>query len=132
MPRKAVLGLALWLILACGERDRLVFEDVPPEDEIGPITRIDPPSTDTTITEGDLFVIGARTTDTSGVDTVFIQVTGANLSYLPLDAEGRDTLNFSLNLPTIGLGGRTIVIGIFGVDVLGNIGSTVSRRIAIN
>ena len=43
MPRKAVLGLALGLILACGERDRLVFEDGPSEDQIGPITRIDPP-----------------------------------------------------------------------------------------
>ena len=131
MPRKAVLGLVLGLILACGERDRLVFEEVP-EDEIGPITRIDPPSTDTTITEGDVFVVGARAVDTSGVDSVFIQVTGANLSYLPLDAGGRDTLNFALTLPTIGLNGRTVVIGIFAVDVIGNIGSTVSRRITIN
>lgn len=118
------------LLLGCEERERLTFEN-DPDDTVGPTSRIDPPSQDTTLTEGDLFVIGARTVDSSGVDTVFIQVEGANLSYLPLDAHGADTLSFALNLPTIGLGGRTITLGVFGVDVIGNVGPTVSRRISI-
>jgi hypothetical protein len=130
MPAKAVWGVLVALLLGCGERERLTFE-TDPDDTVGPTSHIDPPSQDTTLTEGDLFVIGARTVDTSGVDSVFIVVEGANLSYLPLDAHGVDTLSFSINLPTIGLSGRTITFGVFGVDVIGNVGPTVSRHITI-
>jgi hypothetical protein len=130
MPAKAVWGILVALLLGCGERQRLTFE-TDPEDKVGPTSSIDPPSKDTTLTEGDFFVIGARTADTSGVDSVFIEVGGANLSYLPIDANGVDTLTFALNLPTIGLGGRTITVGVFGVDVIGNVGPTVSRRLTI-
>jgi hypothetical protein len=101
------------------------------DDTVGPISHINPPSNDTTLTEGDTFVIGARTVDPSGVDTVYIEVEGANLSYLPLDAEGHDTLNFAISLPTLGLLGRTIEVGVHGVDLLGNIGPTVTRRFTI-
>jgi hypothetical protein len=130
MPGKVVRGVFLALLLGCEERERLVFE-TDPDDLTGPASRIDPPSTDTTLTEGDPFVIGARTVDPSGVDTVYIDVEGANLSYLPLDAEGADTLSFALNFPTIGLAGRTVSVAVFGVDVLGNVGPTVTRRITI-
>jgi hypothetical protein len=130
MPGKVVWGVLLTLVIGCGERERLVFSPNP-EDHEGPTSHIDPPSTDTTLSEGDPFVMGARTVDPSGVDTVFIEVLGANISYLPLDAEDRDTLNFALNLPTQGFVGRTISISVHGVDVLGNIGPTVSRRLTI-
>jgi hypothetical protein len=130
MPAKAVWGVLIALLLGCEERERLTFE-TEPEDRVGPTSHIDPPSKDTTLTEGDLFVIGARTVDTSGVDSVFIEVGGANLSYLPIDANGVDTITFSINLPTIGLSGRTITLGVFGVDVIGNVGPTVSRRLTI-
>jgi len=130
MPAKAVWGILVALLLGCDERERLTFE-TDPEDRVGPSSHIDPPSKDTTLTEGDLFVVGARTVDTSGVDSVFIQVEGANLNYLPIDANGVDTLTFALNLPTLGLSGRTITLGVFGVDVIGNVGPTVSRRLTI-
>jgi hypothetical protein len=130
MPAKAVWGVLIALLLGCEERERLTFE-TEPEDRVGPTSHIDPPSKDTTLTEGDLFVIGARAVDTSGVDSVFIDVAGANLSYLPIDANGVDTITFSINLPTIGLSGRTITLGVFGVDVIGNVGPTVSRRLTI-
>jgi hypothetical protein len=130
MPVKAVWGILVALLLGCDERERLTFES-DPEDKVGPTTHIDPPSQDTTLTEGDFFVIGGRTVDTSGIDTVYIQVEGANLAYPPLDANGADTLAFGLNLPTLGLSGRTITLGVFGVDVIGNIGPTVSRHITI-
>jgi hypothetical protein len=130
MPVKAVWGILVALLLGCGERERLTFE-TDPEDTLGPTSLIDPPSRDTTLTEGDLFVIGARTVDTSGIDTVYIELEGANLDYLPIDADGADTLTFSINLPTLGLSGRTITVGVFGVDVIGNIGPTVTRRLTI-
>jgi hypothetical protein len=130
MPVKAVWGILVTLLLGCDERERLTFE-TDPEDTLGPTSRIDPPSRDTTLTEGDLFVIGARTVDTSGIDTVYIELEGANLDYLPIDADGADTLTFSINLPTLGLSGRTITVGVFGVDVIGNIGPTVTRRLTI-
>ena len=44
---------------------------------------------------------------------------------------GADTLRFSLNLPTIGRSGQTITLGVFGVDVLGNVGPVVTRRLTI-
>ena len=130
MPDKAVWLVLCGLVLGCDERERLVFE-TDPTDRVGPGTVINPPSQDTTLTEGDFFVIGARTVDTSGVDSVFIQVSGANLNYLPIEAGGVDTLTFSLNLPTIGLSGRTVTFEVFGVDIIGNVGPTVTRRISI-
>lgn len=130
MLAKAVWGILVALLLGCDERERLTFE-TDPEERVGPTSRIDPPSRDTTLTEGDFFLIGARTVDTSGIDTVYTEVEGANLSYLPIDANGADTLTFSINLPTIGLSGRTITLGVFGVDVIGNVGPTVSRRLSI-
>lgn len=130
MSKTVVRGVLLALLLGCEERERLVFGP-DPDDRQGPTSTINPPATDTTLTEGDPFVIGARSVDPSGVDTVFIEVEGANLSYLPLDAEGEDTLNFAISLPTAGFAGRTILIGVFGRDVLGNVGPTVTRRLTI-
>jgi hypothetical protein len=130
MPGKVVRGVLLALLVGCEERERLVFEPEPVDQE-GPISQIDPPSRDTVLTEGDPFVIGGQTVDPSGVDTLYIEVGGANLSYLPLDGEGRDTLNFSISLPTRGLFGRTITIGVHGVDVIGNVGPTITRRFTI-
>jgi hypothetical protein len=130
MPKPATWGVLLALLLGCDERERLVFEPEP-EDRVGPTSTIDPPASDTTLSEGDPFVLGARTVDPSGVDTVYIEVVGANLNYLPLDADGADTLNFAVNLPTLGLSGRTITVGVYGVDVIGNVGPTVSRRLTI-
>jgi hypothetical protein len=130
MPAKAVWGILVALLLGCDERERLTFE-TDPEDRLGPTSRIDPPGRDTTLTGGDPFVVGIRAVDTSGVDSVFIGVDGADLSYLPIEGDGADTVAFSINLPTFGLSGRTIMLEVFGVDVIGNIGPTVLRRLTI-
>ena len=132
MPGKVVWGVVVALLAGCAERERLVFEPEPVDDHECPITRIDPPARDTTLTEGDPFVMGGRTVDPSGVDTLYIEVEGANLSYLPLDGEGRDTLHFAITLPTQGLRGRTITVGVHGVDVIGNVGFTLTRRFTID
>jgi hypothetical protein len=130
MSGTVMRGVLLALLMGCEERDRLVFA---PElvDEEGPISHIDTPSQDTTLTSGDPFIIGGYTVDPGGVDTLYIEVGGANLSYLPLDGEGRDTLTFSISLPTRGLFGRTITIGVHGVDMIGNVGPTITRRLTI-
>jgi len=130
MPNRAVQLLLLGLLIGCDERERLTFGP-DPNDRLGPTSRIDPPSRDTTLTDPDPFVVGARAVDSSGVDSVFVDVEGANLTYLPLDADGVDTFNFALNIPTSGLAGRTITLSVFGVDVIGNIGPTVIRRLTI-
>jgi hypothetical protein len=130
MPGKVVWGVLVALLIGCEDRERLVFEPEPVDHE-GPISHIDPPSRDTTLTEGDPFVIGGRSVDPSGVDTLYIEVVGANLSYLPLDGEGRDTLNFAISLPTRGFLGRTITVGVHAVDLLGNVGATLTRRFTI-
>jgi hypothetical protein len=124
------VGVFLALLVGCEERERLVF-DPEPVDQEGPVSHIDPPSRDTTLTQGEVFLIGGRAVDASGVDTVYIEVEGANLSYLPLDGEGRDTLNFAFGLPTQGLQGHTITVGVHGVDVIGNVGLTLTRRFTI-
>lgn len=130
MPAKLVWGILVALLVGCDERERLVFEPNP-EDRLGPTSRISPPSTDTTLTEGDPFVIGIRAVDTTGVDSVFIDVEGADLSYLPQEGAGADTVAFSISLPTFGLSGRIITVGVFGVDLIGNVGLTVTRRLTI-
>jgi hypothetical protein len=133
MPAKAIWGILVALLLGCDERERLTFE-TEPEDRVGPTSHIDPPSSDTTLTVDDAlssFTVGARTVDPSGIDTVFIEVVGADLSYLPIDASGADTLSFAITLPLSRLSGRTITVGVFGVDLIGNVGPTVSRRLTI-
>jgi hypothetical protein len=133
MPAKAVWGILLALLLGCEERDRLIF-DTDPEDRTGPTSQIRTPSSDTTLTADDAlstFTVEARTVDSSGIDTVFIEISGASLSYPPIDADGADTVSFGFNLPLVNLVGQTITVGVFGVDVIGNVGLTVARRITI-
>jgi hypothetical protein len=130
MPAKAVWGVLVALLLGCDERERLTFEP-DPEDRLGPTIRIEPPARDTTLTEGDPFVVGVQAVDTTGVDSVFIGIEGADLSYLPIEGNGADTVTFSINLPTFGYSGRTITLEVFGVDVIGNVGPRVPRRLTI-
>ena len=60
MLEKVAWGILLALLVGCEERERLVFSP-DPDDRLGPTSRINPPSTDTTLTAGEPFVIGGRT-----------------------------------------------------------------------
>ena len=130
--RRGIRWLALALLAGCGTRERFVFPSENPGDGQGPITEITQPATgDTVVTEGDLLIIQGRSYDPDGVDTVYIAVGGINQGFAPIDGEGQDTVDFAAQLSTIGHSGATVIVQAFGVDLLGQQGSIVSRQIHI-
>jgi hypothetical protein len=132
IPGRAIQWAALAALVSCGERDRLVFPVENPGDGSGPTTEISQPGVDdTVVVEGDLLIVRGRTYDADGVDTVYFEVGGANQGFSPIEAEGKDTVDFALQLSSLGLSGATVVVRIHGVDVLGQQGSPVSRQIRI-
>jgi hypothetical protein len=134
LSRRIVWWLATALIGGCAERDRLTFPDDTggSGDGIGPVTAIDEPgASDTSIVEGDQFILTGRSVDPDGVDTVYFDVAGLNVSFAPLRGEGADTVSFGLPLSTIGFSGATVQVRIHGVDRLGNVGQSVSRQLHI-
>jgi hypothetical protein len=126
----AFLTLAI-VLAACNERDRLTFPSNTPDDDQGPVTVIDNPSTDTTLDEGDAFVLTGRSLDTTGVDTVYFDVEGGGISFSPLSGEGQDTVRFGILIPTIGNLGQIITITAQAVDLRGNLGTVSIRRLTI-
>lgn len=132
MPKQVLPLILFTLLWGCGERDRLTFpSNEPGGDDEGPVSTIDVPSIDSTLTEGDFFVLGGRVVDPNGVDTVYVEVAGTGQAFLPLDGEGEDTVSFGIPIPTIGLSGTTVVVRVRGVDLLGNQGLTVRRQLLI-
>jgi hypothetical protein len=124
--------LALALLAGCGTRERFVFPSENPGDGQGPITEItQPAAADTVVTEGDPLIIQGRSSDTDGVDTVYIAVGGVNQGFAPILGQGKDTVDFAAQLSTIGHSGATVIVQAFGVDLLGQQGSVVSRQIHI-
>jgi hypothetical protein len=123
---------ALTLCMACGERDRLVFPTDNPGDGEGPITEVSQPGVpDTSVSDGDIIVVQGRTYDPDGVDTVYLEVGGANQGFLPLVPEGLDTVPFTLQISTLGLAGADVLVRIHGVDKLGDQGFPVNRHIRV-
>ena len=132
IPRRAFQWAALVALLGCGERDRLIFPVENPGNGSGPITEITHPAApDTTVIEGDLLILSGRTYDDDGVDTVYVEVGGANHGFAPIQGEGEDTVDFALQLSTLNLNGATVTVRVHGVDVLGEQGNLVSRQIRI-
>lgn len=127
-----LLVLGLLAAGGCGERDRLTFPTVDPGDGAGPTTEfLRPAVEDTTVVEGDLVSIQGRTTDPDGVDSVYFELSGINQAYAPLQGNGENTVNFSLQISTLNFTGPTLVIRAYGVDLLGTQGSVVIRRISL-
>jgi hypothetical protein len=115
----------------CEERDRLTFP--PPNDGIGPTTTIDQPAgADTTINAGSEFFVNGTTVDQDGIDTVYFFVIGGNNNFSPFSPRPIDNIvRFGLPVLTFGLAGKTIAVEVYGVDVLGNRGTTSTRHIHI-
>ncbi len=132
IPGRAFRWAALAALVSCGERERLTFPVENTGNGSGPTTEINHPvAPDTLVTEGQPLVLAGRAYDADGVDTVYFEVGGANQGFPPLQGEGEDTVNFALQLSTLNLGGATVVVRVYGVDVLGQQGSPVNRQIRI-
>jgi hypothetical protein len=134
ISRRAVWWLVVALIGGCAERERVTFPTDTGNngDGLGPVTSIDEPgASDTVLVEGDRFVLSGRTVDPDGVDTVYFDVNGLDVSFAPLRGGGADTVSFGLPLSTLGFSGVTVLVRIHGVDMLGNVGQTVSRQLHI-
>ncbi len=132
IPGRAYRWAALVALVSCGERDRLTFPVENPGDGDGPTTEItQPAASDTTVIEGDLLIVVGRTYDDDGVDTVYVEVGGANQGFAPIQGEGEDTVDFALQLGTLNLSGATVLVRVHGVDLLGEQGNFVTRQIRI-
>jgi hypothetical protein len=132
IPGRAFRWAALAVLAGCGTRDRLTFPSENPGDGDGPTTQITRPgSADTVVTEGDLLIVQGRSFDADGVDTVYIAVGGISQGFAPILGQGKDTVNFAVQLSTINNSGATVIVHISGVDLLGQQGDIVSRQIHI-
>jgi hypothetical protein len=132
--QRVFLLLAIMVLGACSERDRLTFPSDPgPGDGIGPVTMIDQPNgADTVVPSGPEFFVNGRTIDSSGVDTVYFLVIGGSDNFSPFRPNPpSDTVRFGLPITTNGNDGDTIVVRIYGVDGQGNPGTVASRRIIV-
>lgn len=131
--RRGIVVAASVIVLAtgCDERDRLTFAT--PSDGVGPVTFIDRPNgADTTIFPGADFFVNGTTTDPDGVDTVYFFVIGGNQNHPPFSPNPtQTTVRFGIPLTTFGHSGESFLVQIYGVDVLGNQGSTSTRQIHI-
>jgi hypothetical protein len=58
-------------------------------------------------------------------------VGGLNQGFAPILGEGKDTVDFAVQLSTINHSGATVIVQVYGVDLLGDQGSIVSRQIHI-
>jgi hypothetical protein len=132
MPNKWCGWLLVALTVGCGERSRLTFEDGGgPNDETPPVALIDVPGQDTTVVEGDPLLIGTQVTDDHGVDTVYVELEGADHELQPFQGEGRDTVLLAFPITTLGNHGLTITVQVFGVDLAGNRGQRAIRKITV-
>jgi len=122
---------ALVLLVACGTRERFVFPSENPGDGAGPTTEIIRPAADTAVIEGDLLILQGRSFDPDGVDTVYLAIGSVNQAFAPILGQGKDTVDFSEQFSTLGHLGETVTVQAYGVDLLGQQGSIVSRQIHI-
>ena len=118
------------LFAACEERDRLLIPS--PGDGLGPVTVIDQPGGDTTITGGQAVVVAAYSRDPDGIDTIYFRTFGPGPSFQPhIPPEGTDSVRLGLPIGTSGLSKDTIIILIFATDLRGNRGDTATRELYI-
>lgn len=132
MPKIAGLLALLVLLTGCDERERFTLpSENPGNDQVGPVTDIDIPGQDTVLVPGEPFIVGGRSMDSSGVDTVYIAIDGGAVNFSPIPGDGADTVRFGLPIPTLGQSGEIITITVRGVDLFGNRGAPVFRQLTI-
>jgi hypothetical protein len=132
VPARAFWWVSFAVVVGCGERQRFTFPTAEPGNGAGPVTDIDDPQAgDTVLTAGEPFVIAGRTFDPDGVAEVVFQLTGGSQNFAPLDGQGADTVRFGLPIETAGNRGDTVIVQVYGVDLLGQEGSHSVRRLRI-
>jgi hypothetical protein len=116
---------------ACGTRDRLTFPGTGPGPVgAGPVTIIDDPGQDTTVSPGPTAFVSGTSTDPDGIDTLYFETVGGLTSFQPAIDAGT-SFRFGLPLTTTGLSGQTITVRVFGTDALGNRGDTATRQVTV-
>ena len=116
---------------ACATRDRLTFPGTGPGPVgAGPVTVIDHPLQDTTVSPGPAAFVNGSSTDPDGIDTLYFETVGGLTSFQPAIHAGT-TFRFGLPLTTTGLSGQTITVRVFGTDALGNRGDTAIRQVTV-
>lgn len=126
-----VAGALAGVLSACSTRDRPTFPTGGTgSDSAGPVTIIDSPTGDTTVTAGPALFVTGRTTDDDGLDTVYVETDGGVTSFSP-EVRPASPFRFGYPITTNGLAGDTIIVRIFGTDRLGNRGDTATRTIAV-
>lgn len=130
-PRGLVAVALLGTLAACSTRDRPTFPTGGTGgDSTGPVTIIDVPASDTTVSAGPAFIVTGRTTDADGLDTVYLQTEGGVTAFAP-EVRPQSPYRFGLPITTNGLSGATITVRVFGTDRLGNRGDTATRVLTV-
>lgn len=130
--RRVALVLST-VLLGCGTRDRLIFEQND-EPQKGPITFIDFPEVgEIKVDVGRDVLVAGRSIDPDGVDSVYFVILGAPLSFVPFSPPTPDdTVSFGIPIRTIGSGGDSILVLVFATDAFGNRGDTAVRRLIVD
>jgi hypothetical protein len=126
MPNRMLLPLALVLVMACPERDRLTG----PTSGIGvgPEITITDPSQDITMQAGAAIFIRGVAFDEEGVDSIFFDDL-SGLTSQPAGGVPRATFSIPLNL--VGSPGDTVTIIIYAANLAHVRGDPVTRRIQL-
>lgn len=128
MPNRALRLVLLTLLAGCDERERLTF---PSNEPAGPVTTIEVPAADTVLTAGDQFILGGRTVDPDGIDTVYFEVIGTGQVFSPSPGHGDETVGFGLPIVTEGRSGFEVIVQVYAVDLDGNRGETARRQLSV-
>lgn len=131
-PLILAAGMLVWVAAgsACNTRDRPDFAGGNGPDQIGPITEIDSPLSDTTVQQGPALQITGRSLDQDGIDTLYFVTEGGVTAFAPVIDAGI-SFRFGLPITTNNLAGSVITVRIFGTDALGNRGDTATRVITV-
>ncbi len=98
----------------------------------GPITTIRAPGIeDTTVAAGPAVFVAGQIRDETGLDSVYVDITGGVTRFPPVNEDGSITLSFALPITTDDQQGQVIVVTIYGVDLEGNRGDPARRTITV-
>jgi len=126
----ARVGTAL-AVVGCNTRDRLTFPNPGPPGS-GPLTVIDRPLQDTTVSAGPDFLVTGYSRDPQGLalDTVYLQTDGGVTTFQPIVGSG-DSVRFGMPLTTLRQSGVVITVRVFATNSAGVRGDTALRRVTV-